>query len=254
MGLVVRALRVDRDRQTIVRNVDLDVAPGQIRALMGVSGAGKTTVLRAIAALQPFTAGRITMEDVSLAPGPLPRESQLRALRRRIGLVFQGPSLFEHLTVLDNVTLAPIHSLGWSKEQAEQLGREQLSRLGVESRIEAFPRQLSGGQAQRVAIARALMLDPKLLLLDEPTSALDPARRASLGDALRQLAKDGRGLLIATHDVDFARAFADDILVLSDGFIVEQGPAKDVLASPKHRATNELLRQDGTRMGEDSKV
>ena len=242
---MVRGLRVDRDRQTIIRDVDLDVAPGNIHALMGVSGSGKTTVLRAIAALQPFTSGSITVDDVTLAAGPLPRESQLRALRHRIGLVFQGPSLFEHLTVLDNVTLAPIHSLGSTKEQAEQLAREHLSRLGVDSRLDALPWQLSGGQAQRVAIARALMLDPKLLLLDEPTSALDPARRASLGDALRQLARDGRGLLIATHDVDFARAFADDILVLSDGSIVERGRATQVLASPKHPATSELLRQNG---------
>lgn len=243
-SLVVRGLRIDRDGHAVVRDVDLDVAPGTIRALMGVSGSGKTTILRAIAALQPFAAGRITIDGITLAPGPLAPESRLREVRRRIGMVFQGPSLFEHLTVRDNVTLAPIHALGWTREQSESVARERLARLGVETRMHAFPRQLSGGQAQRVAIARALMLDPMLLLLDEPTSALDPARRASLGDALRQLARDGRGLLIATHDVDFSRAVADDILVLSDGSIVEGGPAGEVLTSPRHPATVELLRQE----------
>jgi ABC-type polar amino acid transport system ATPase subunit len=242
---VVRGLRVDRGRQTIVRDLDLDVAPGQIRALMGVSGVGKTTVLRALVALQPFSAGSVIVGDVSLTAGPLPPQSRLHALRRRIGLVFQGASLFEHLTVLENMTLAPVHALGWSLVHAEEVARRLLTQLGVDSRADALPRQLSGGEAQRVAIARAMMLDPTLLLMDEPTSALDPARRGSLAAALRQLAREGRALLIATHDVDFARAVADDILVLSDGRIVEQGPAAAVLASPKHQATRELLQQDG---------
>jgi ABC-type polar amino acid transport system ATPase subunit len=248
-GLAVRGLRVEHGTRVIVRGLNLDVAPGDVRALMGVSGVGKTTVLRALAALQPFSEGTVMIDDaVALRPGPVPRERQLRALRRSIGLVFQAPSLFEHLTALDNVMLAPVHALGHARADANDTARKLLAELGVASRADAFPRELSGGEAQRVAIARALAVDPGFLLMDEPTSALDPARRASLGDALRQLARDGRGLLIATHDVDFARAFADDILVLSDGSIVEQGPAKEVLASPKHTATIELLRQ-GSRAG-----
>jgi ABC-type polar amino acid transport system ATPase subunit len=137
-------------------------------------------------------------------------------------MVFQGASLFEHLTVLENVTLAPMHALQWSRDRAEATARRLLGDLGLDARIDALPRQLSGGEAQRVAIARALALDPPLLLMDEPTSALDPARRGAIGGMLRQLARDGRGLLIATHDVEFARRHADVVLVLSDGRIVER--------------------------------
>jgi len=220
-ALVVQGLHLARGAHHVLRGVDLEVAPGQICALMGASGAGKSTVLRSIVALQSFDAGEIRVGDVTLAPGPVPPESKLQALRRRIGMVFQAHSLFEHLSALDNVTLAPIHALGWSREKAESVAQALLSSLGVAPRANAFPRQLSGGEAQRVAIARALATDPMMLLMDEPTSALDPSRRGALGDTLRALAQDGRGLLIATHDLDFARAYADRVAVLSDGRIAD---------------------------------
>ena len=136
-------------------------------------------------------------------------------------MVFQAHSLFEHLSAIDNVTLAPIHALGLTRDKAEGVANTLLSSLGVAPRANAFPRQLSGGEAQRVAIARALATDPMTLLMDEPTSALDPSRRGALGETLRALARDGRGLLIATHDVDFAREYADRVAVLSEGRIVE---------------------------------
>ena len=240
-ALAVRGLAVARGGRQVLRGLDLDVAPGEICALMGVSGAGKSTVLRAIAALQPFDAGSIRIGDVALQPGRVPPESRLRALRRAVGMVFQAHSLFEHLTVLDNVTLAPVHALGWTRENAERVARELLATLGVAARAGAWPRQLSGGEAQRVAIARALAPDPLLLLMDEPTSALDPARRGALGETLRRLARQGRGLLIATHDVDFAHDHADRVVVLADGLLVEQGPARQVLANPTHPATRALL-------------
>src|SRR4029079_4544581 len=186
--------------------VDLEVNAGEIVALMGLSGAGKTTVLRAVAALQPFSAGTITVDDVALHPGPLPPQSRLRGLRAKVGMVFQEHALFEHLTVLDNVTLAPIHALGWTTDRSREAATKLLNSLGVAERAEAFPRQLSGGQAQRVAIARALVLDPQLLLMDEPTSALDPARRVALAETLKGLTRGGRALLISTHDEEFARA------------------------------------------------
>lgn len=239
--LEVRGLCVQRDGQEVLRGVDLDVAPGEVCALMGVSGAGKSTVLRTIAALQPFSAGRISVGDVTLQPGPLPPESRLRALRRAVGMVFQSHALFEHLTALDNVTLAPMHALGWPRQRAVDVARGLLDTLGVLPRAGALPRALSGGEAQRVAIARALAPDPLLLLMDEPTSALDPARRGSLGETLRALARSGRALLIATHDVDFARACADRVGVLSHGVLVEHGPAELVLTRPQHDATRELL-------------
>jgi ABC-type polar amino acid transport system ATPase subunit len=241
-ALVVRGLRVARPDRVVLDSVDLDVAPGQVRALMGESGTGKTTVLRAIVALQPFDEGSITIGEAALRPGPVPPESRLRTLRRRVGIVFQAPSLFEHLTAGENVTLAPTHALGWTTTRAEEVAQRLFTTLGVATRASALPRQLSGGEAQRVAIARALAPDPGMLLLDEPTSALDPARRGALGETLRELARQGRGLLIATHDVEFAQSFADRVSVLSDGRIVEEGAARHVLSAPAHPATREFLR------------
>ncbi len=243
-ALDVRGLALRRDGRDLLAGVDLVVEAGHTCALMGVSGAGKSTVLRAIAALQPFDAGRVTVGAVSLVPGPLPRGSTLAALRRMVGMVFQSHALFEHLSVLDNVTLAPVHALGWTRERAEAAARELLASLGVAARAAAFPRELSGGEAQRVAIARALAPDPRLLLMDEPTSALDPARRGALAESLRALAAGGRALLIATHDVDFARAVADEVAILHHGTVVERGAAAEVLGAPRHAATRELLNAD----------
>jgi ABC-type polar amino acid transport system ATPase subunit len=219
--LAVRDVEVNRGTRAILRGVSLDVAPNEICALMGVSGAGKSTLLRAIAALEPIDSGRISIGDAVLIPGSLPPESRLGHLRRQVGFVFQSPSLFEHITALDNVTLAPVHALRWPRERANEVARALLESLGVAHRADAFPRQLSGGEAQRVAIARALAPNPSLLLMDEPTSALDPARRGALGEALRQLAREGRGLLISTHDAEFARQFSDRVVVLDQGRIVD---------------------------------
>ncbi len=220
-ALTITGLEVVRGTQQVLRGLDLTVDTGEIVALMGLSGAGKTTVIRAVAALQPFSAGSITLGDVSLKPGPLPPQSRIGPLRARVGMVFQEHALFEHLTVLDNVTLAPVHVRKWSRDRATAAAMQLLESLGVAERAQAYPRQLSGGQAQRVAIARALVLDPQLLLMDEPTSALDPARRVALADTLKQLTEGDRGLLISTHDVDFAEACADRIIKLSDGVIAE---------------------------------
>lgn len=241
-ALVVQQLRVTRGAQPVLCGIDLVVNAGEICALMGVSGAGKSTVLRTVAALQAFDAGSITVGAFALRPGRVPPESELKPFRRLIGMVFQAHSLFEHLTVLQNLMLAPVVAMGSSTADAEQAARRLLSSLGVAHRADAYPNQISGGEAQRVAIARALALDPTVLLLDEPTSALDPARRGALGGTLRALAREGRGLLIATHDVEFAQAYADRVAVLSDGVIVETGGAAAVLTSPAHQATRELLR------------
>jgi ABC-type polar amino acid transport system ATPase subunit len=245
-ALNVADLRVVRGTREILRDVDLRVAPGEICALMGASGSGKSTVLRSIAALQPFDGGTIDAGGFTLKPGPVPRESRLKGLRSRVGMVFQAHSLFEHLSALDNVTLAPVHALRWPREKAESVAMELLTELGVAHRASAFSRELSGGEAQRVAIARALAPNPMLLLMDEPTSALDPARRGALGDTLCELAqKGGRGMLISTHDVDFARGSCDRVVILSEGVLVEEGPAREVLTHPQHPATRELLQHRG---------
>ncbi|HYH83271.1 MAG TPA: ATP-binding cassette domain-containing protein [Longimicrobium sp.] len=241
-ALTVTGLRVVRGEREILRGVDLRVEPGELCALMGGSGAGKSTVLRSVAALQPFESGTIDAGGFVLQPGPVPRESRLKELRSRVGMVFQAHSLFEHLCALDNVTLAPVHALGWTRAKAKEVALGLLEALGVAHRAAAFPRELSGGEAQRVAIARALAPNPMLLLMDEPTSALDPARRGALGDTLCELAREGgRGLLISTHDVEFARGFCDRVVILSDGVLVEEGPAADVLERPTHPATRDLL-------------
>ena len=213
--LVIDRLSVRYDSRDVLRALSLEVARGEIVALMGPSGVGKSTALRAVAALQAFDDGQIVVDGFALAPGPVPPESRLVPLRRRVGLVFQAHALFEHLTALDNITLALRHVLGRTRDEAEAVAMELLASLDVGPRASAWPGQLSGGEAQRVAIARALAPDPHLLLMDEPTAALDPARRSALGATLRRLCEQGRGLLVATHDAEFARVNADRVVSLT---------------------------------------
>jgi len=238
--LRVEELRLSRAGREVLRGIDLSVRQGELCALMGLSGSGKTTVLRAVVALESFQAGRIAVDGFALSAGPLPPESRLRPLRRKVGMVFQAHALFEHLTALENVLLAPVQVLGHAPAEAEARARALLDSLGVGGRAAARPRELSGGEAQRVAIARALAMDPPLLLMDEPTASLDPARRGSLGDALKMLAGQGRGLLVATHDTDFARDCADRVVILAEGVVAEEGPPA-ILENPSHPATRALL-------------
>jgi polar amino acid transport system ATP-binding protein len=243
--LDIRGLRLAFGAREVVRGVDIRIDRGGFVALMGLSGVGKTSILRAIVALEPFTAGTIVVDGVTLRPGPLPRESQLRALRRKVGLVFQLHHLFEHLCALDNVTLALVHALGVPKAEAERRAMTLLETLAVSPRARALPRELSGGEAQRVAIARALATDPPLLLFDEPTASLDPARRKELGASLVALGRSGRTLLVTTHDVEFARQHAQRVIVMADGEIVEEGEPHEVLGNPRHAASRRLLDAQG---------
>ena len=239
--LRIEQLRITRGGREVLRGLGLAVESGELCALMGLSGSGKTTALRACAALEPFEGGSIHVGEFLLRPGPVPSQSRLTALRRSVGMVFQQHALFENLTARENVTLAPIYTAGVSASEASSRAGALLDSLGVARRADAYPRELSGGEGQRVAIARALALDPPLLLMDEPTAALDPARRGSLGELLQRLAAEGRGLLVATHDTDFARDFASRVAVLGDGLLAEEGPAREVLENPRHPATRELL-------------
>lgn len=220
-SLRVRGLRLTRGDRTILDGVDLHAEAGEIVALMGLSGSGKTTILRVLAGLDRPDAGQI---DVP-----------------RAGMVFQFHFLFEHLSALENVCLAPVHAHRVSRRDAEARARTLLGELGVGHREQALPRELSGGEAQRVAIARALAVDPPVLLLDEPTASLDPARRHDLGDALRQLAGSGRALLLTSHDDDFVRDFASRVVVLANGRVVEEGAARQVLDHAQHEETRRLL-------------
>jgi ABC-type polar amino acid transport system ATPase subunit len=238
--LRIGGLRLSRGQREILKGIALQVERGQFVALMGLSGSGKSTALRATVALEGFQAGRIDVGGFVLVAGPVPPESRLAALRRKVGMVFQAHALFEHLTALENVVLAPVRVGRASPAEARDRAMELLDSLGVAGRAGARPRELSGGEAQRVAIARALAMDPPLLLMDEPTAALDPARRGSLGENLKRLAAEGRGLLVATHDTDFARDYADRVIILADGVVAEEGPPS-LLRQPSHPATKALL-------------
>ena len=217
--LIVEHLALRRGARTVLADVSLGVERGELVAIMGPSGSGKTTILRAVAGLEPFHAGRIAVAGVARTGGaPVARET-LRQLRRRVGMVFQFHCLFEHLSAMQNICLAPIHAHGTKPDAARQRARELLRTFGVDHRTDALPRELSGGEAQRVAIARALAVDPPLLLMDEPTASLDPDRRAELGQLLRRLIDQGRTLAIATHDEDFAREFASRVVRMRDGTV-----------------------------------
>jgi len=240
--LQVRQLRLRRGTRDILAGLDLDADRGELVVLMGLSGAGKTTVLRVIAGLETPDAGQVSVDGVDITAGH--RGAGRRQRHRKIGMVFQSHALFEHLTALENVTLAPIHVQQQLPAEAMRRAQALLDQLGVGERAGALPRELSGGEAQRVAIARSLAMDPPLLLLDEPTASLDPARRTELGRSLQALAASGRALVLTSHDEDFVREFAHRVVILSGGLAVEAGDPASVLDRPIHDATRALLQRE----------
>ena len=219
--LRLHGVNLYRRERRVLTDTTFDVARGELVALMGPSGVGKTTLLRVIAGLETFDSGIVQVDDLALCPGNGHSPNALHRLRTKVGLVFQFHHLFEHLSVLKNVWLAPVYARGVARRQAKRRARELLASLGVAHRAAALPRELSGGEAQRVAIARALAVDPPLLLMDEPTASLDADRRTELRDLLRGLAREGRTLVVATHDQEFARRCATRVLRLNEGCVVE---------------------------------
>jgi ABC-type polar amino acid transport system ATPase subunit len=215
--LTVRGVGIARGERQILSGAAFDADRGEVVAIMGPSGSGKTTLLRAIAGLEPFQAGQIVVDDVVLEGGTQLAGKTLRALSRKVGMVFQFHCLFEHLSALDNVCLAPIHAHHVTPADARRVGLELLKAFGVDHRAHALPRNLSGGEAQRVAIARALAVNPPVLLMDEPTASLDPVRRGELGELIRGLTREARTIVIATHDEEFARTWATRRLRLESG-------------------------------------
>jgi polar amino acid transport system ATP-binding protein len=229
--------RFDRGRIVAVDGVDLTVPAGGVTVLVGPSGSGKSTVLRCINGLELPTAGTVSVAGRRLTA----KSSDLDAIREEVGMVFQQFNLFAHLTALENITLAQRVVRRRSKDVAEATAREQLARVGIPEKADSYPRELSGGQQQRVAIARSLAMDPKLMLFDEPTSALDPEMINEVLDVMLGLAEAGMTMVVVTHEMGFARAAGDALVVMDQGRIVEQGPPADVFAAPSEERTRQFL-------------
>jgi polar amino acid transport system ATP-binding protein len=221
----------------VLTNVSLDIAAHDVVCLIGASGSGKSTLLRCINLLEKVDAGSITFDGREITSGKL----DVNELRQHIGIVFQAFNLFPHMTVLQNVTLSPRKTRGLSKKQAEERAYELLDRIGLREKAEEFPDRLSGGQQQRVAIVRALAMDPKLMLLDEITSALDPQLVSEVLQLVRGLSEVGMTMIIATHEMSFAREVANKICFLDAGRILEEGPPEQIFGEPREPRTREFL-------------
>jgi polar amino acid transport system ATP-binding protein len=224
----------------VLQDVSLDMAKGEVLAIIGPSGSGKSTLLRCINQLEPPTRGTVTLEGLTLRAGEIPRQ-QLVTLRRRIGMVFQSFNLFPHMTVLQNVSLAQVRSLGRSRQEADRRSLQLLERVGLAAKAKSYPSQCSGGQQQRVAIARALALDPELMLFDEPTSALDPELGMEVLKVMQELAQEGMSMIMVTHEMHFAETVSDRVVVMADGRIIEQGPSAQVMRNPQHERVQQFL-------------
>ena len=238
------ALRVEGvvkafDKLEVLRGIDLTVDEHEVVCLIGASGSGKSTLLRCINLLEPIQAGQIFVGDVEITA----RNVDLNAIRRRIGIVFQSFNLFPHMTVLENVTLAPRKALKQSRSAANETATELLRRFGLADKTGEYPDRLSGGQQQRVAIVRALAMQPELLLLDEVTSALDPELVAEVLDVIRELAAGGMTMIIATHEMGFARDIANRVCFLDAGAILEEGPPEQIFSAPREERTQQFLQR-----------
>ena len=229
----------------VLKDISLTVERGEIVAIIGPSGSGKSTLLRAINDLDPLTGGEIILDGVQVNKS-LPHrqyEKHINEMRQQIGMVFQHFNLFPHLSVRDNVTMAPKLLKGISGKEADKLAEEQLAHVGMLERIDYYPSQLSGGQKQRVAIARALAMQPKLMLFDEATSALDPELVEEVNLVMKKLAEEHMTMIIVTHEMDFAASVCDRVLFMDQGVVVEEGPPSKVFKNPDKDRTKEFLRK-----------
>ncbi|MEV0408423.1 amino acid ABC transporter ATP-binding protein [Actinoallomurus sp. NPDC050550] len=221
----------------VLRGIDFEVRRGEVVCIIGPSGSGKSTLLRCVNLLEEPTAGEVYVGGVQLTDPDV----DIDASRRRIGMVFQQFNLFPHLSVLGNVTIAQRKVLRRSAEEADRVARDNLARVGLADKVDAYPAQLSGGQQQRVAIARALAMGPEVMLFDEPTSALDPELVGDVLAVMRKLALEGMTMLVVTHEMSFAREVADRVVFMDGGVIVEEGPPSKVVGDPEHARTRRFL-------------
>ena len=227
LGGVVKALN----------DVSIDFERGKVVVIIGPSGSGKSTLLRSLNLLEEPTEGIIELEGVDITSD----KTDINLMRRKMGMVFQQFNLFPHLTILRNLTIAPMKLLKMSKEEAEEKARGLLKRVGLEDRAEAYPAQLSGGQKQRIAIVRALMMNPEVMLFDEPTSALDPEMVGEVLDVMKELASEGMTMIVVTHEMGFAREVADRVVFMDEGQIVEEGTPDDIFQNAKSERLKSFL-------------
>jgi polar amino acid transport system ATP-binding protein len=238
-ALQVESLHKSFGNAEVLKGIDLALAPHDVVCLIGASGSGKSTLLRCVNLLEPIDAGRIVLGGDEITA----RGTDENRVRRRIGIVFQSFNLFPHMSVLRNVTLGPTQALGVARAEAESDARELLGRFGLAERAEEYPDRLSGGQQQRVAIVRALAMRPELMLLDEVTSALDPELVAEVLNVIRELAESGMTMLIATHEMSFARDIADRVCFLDAGVILEEGDPERIFTAPTEPRTQQFLQR-----------
>jgi polar amino acid transport system ATP-binding protein len=236
-GLVVEGLHKSFGKTEVLKGIDLTVAEHEVVCLIGASGSGKSTLLRCVNLLEPIDSGRIVVNGAEITA----RGVDVNRVRRGIGIVFQAFNLFPHMSVLRNVTIGPCKALGVSRPQAEERARELLGQFGLAEKVDDYPDRLSGGQQQRVAIVRALAMEPRLMLLDEVTSALDPELVAEVLEVVRGLARNGMTMVIATHEMGFARDIASRVCFLDGGVILEQGPPEQIFTSPHEERTQQFL-------------
>jgi polar amino acid transport system ATP-binding protein len=238
------ALRLERVHKSfgpveVLRGIDLAVEPHEVVCLIGASGSGKSTLLKCVNLVEPVTSGRIFVEGAEITA----RGADPNRIRRSVGIVFQAFNLFPHMTVLRNVTLAPRKALGVPRAQADAEARELLARFGLGDKVNEYPDRLSGGQQQRTAIVRALAMKPRIMLLDEVTSALDPELVGEVLNVVRELAAGGMTMVIATHEMGFAREIANRVCFLDDGVILEEGPPERIFQSPQSPRTQQFLQR-----------
>jgi general L-amino acid transport system ATP-binding protein len=222
-------------------NVSLTVNQGKVLVVMGPSGSGKSTLIRTFNGLETFDSGELNILGIKI--DPTHDERKIKKIRRRVGMVFQQFNLFPHLSILDNITLAPIHVQKRRKTEAEEYGMYLLTQMGVGSHAKKYPSQLSGGEQQRVAIARALALKPELLLFDEPTSALDPERINEVLDAMRRLAEQGMTMVVVTHEIGFAKEVSDQVLFMDSGKVIEISTPNTFFSNASHERSRKFLNQ-----------
>ncbi|OGH96840.1 MAG: peptide ABC transporter ATP-binding protein [Candidatus Melainabacteria bacterium RIFOXYA12_FULL_32_12] len=223
---------------TVLKNINIEIIKGEIIAVIGPSGCGKSTFLKCINGLLPVTKGKIFIDGVDITDDNV----NLNQIRAEVGIVFQQFNLFPHMTVKENIMLAPMKVKKMPKEKAEILAIQLLEKVGILDKIDRYPEELSGGQAQRVAIARSLAMQPKIMLFDEPTSALDPKMTGEVLDTMKELAEEGMTMIVVTHEMSFARDVANKVVFLSNGEILEEGSPDIIFKNPNNDATREFLR------------